>query len=453
MVSATTTPALTEARRARRLAALSCALAACAGCAGGAGSPDGGGADTGTDDTDTDDTDPDWVVWPNAESFANSDPWLPEHHAEIDQLRPRVLALNFVNARTMAEMEAQLEEMIEVVTESSCHHGCGDPEHMGSPPALVYELAYQVDLRDADPPDDWPYNNSTLYPREDPVQGVWGFDYGRLFSEEFADLYAVEDPDEPSHVLDLCELFDRGLVHEVWVYGDADVPDVSAAEILELKPYYDEDRVRIPGPLNRCAGNGCFDAEDAIPCDRTVRIAWFNNTRGPGCFLESLSHGFESTGAWNAAQIPYLSRYFVPFASYDLDTRYGLPFDSWYACDAPGCLSYPDATSVTWQIGDEGGSIDPYDPVCGNVHFMPNGTGHYDLVSPFDVETSCRHFRDGSGETELFTIERFAEFAELAPDCMGPFLVWWRQSFPGPEGEALDDDDQPMLSFWPFIYY
>lgn len=433
-----------------RYAVLAAVLAAWVGCADGAGQTDAGA----TDDAGTDsDTDTSWIVWPNDESFANSDPWLPEHHGEIDLLQPRVLALNFVNARTMAQMEAQLEEMIDVIAESSCHHGCGDPEHMGSPRALAYELAYAVDLRDQEPPEDWPYNNSTLYPREDPVEGYWGFDYERLFTEEFAELYGIEDPQDPGQVLDLCELFDRGLVHEVWVYGDADVPDVNAAEILELKPYYDEDRVRIPGPLNRCAGNGCFDAEDDIPCDRTVRVAWFNNTRGPGCFLESLSHGFESTGAWNPTLIPYLSRYFIPFSNHDLDVRYGLPFQSWYACDAPGCLSYPDATSVTWQIGDQGGTIDPYDPVCGNVHFMPNGTQHYDLVSPFAVETSCRHFRDGSGETEVFTSQQIEELADLAPDCMGPFLVWWRQSFPGRHTDALDDDDNPLLSFWPFIFY
>jgi hypothetical protein len=427
----------------------------CAGCSGGAGPSDAGTAgDADADDSGTTgdagaDAGPTLVVWPNAESFANSDPWLPEHHGEIDVLRPRVLALNFVNARTMEEMEAQLYEMIDVVAESSCHDGCTD----GSAPALEYELAYAVDLRDPVPPDGWPYNNSTLYPREDPAEGYWGFDYERLFTEELAALYGIADPDDPDHLLDLCELIDRGLVHEVWVYGDADVPDVSAAEILERKPYYDENRVRISDWMNRCAGNGCFDVEDDIPCDRAVRIAWFNNTRGPGCFLESLSHGFESTGAWNPEQIPYLSRYFIPLANYGLDDRYGVPFDSWYACDGPGCLSYPDATSVAWQIGDEGGTIDPYDPVCGNVHFMPNGTEHYDLTSPYTVETSCRHFRDGTGETDLFDSTIIDAYATLAPDCMGAFLVWWRQSFPGKGGDHLDDDGAPLLSFWPFIYY
>ncbi|MBI4699941.1 MAG: hypothetical protein HY744_02040 [Deltaproteobacteria bacterium] len=207
--------------------------------------------------------------------------------------------------------------------------------------------------------------------------------------------------------------------------------------------------------MHRCAGNGCFDVEDDIPCERTVRIAWFNNTRGPGCFLESLSHGFESIAAWNPKQIPYLARYFVPFANYGLDERHGLPFESWYACDyGAGCLDYPSETSVTYHVGGESGTIDPYDPVCGNVHFTPNGRGHYDLESPHTVLTTCRSFRRAEGEqAEPFDSSAWAAYKSLAPDCMGPWLVWWRQQFPGLGAAARDDDGAPMLSWWPFVYY
>jgi len=37
------------------------------------------------------------LVWPNAESAANSDPWLIAHHDRIRLMRPRVLAINFVH--------------------------------------------------------------------------------------------------------------------------------------------------------------------------------------------------------------------------------------------------------------------------------------------------------------------------------------------------------------------
>lgn len=390
-------------------------------------------------------------VWPNRVSRANSDPWLAEHHHEIRALRPRVLALNFVNARSMPAMADAMRDAAAAIREGSRFHGFDDP---GAPVALDLQIPYGVDLRDADPPPGWPYRNSTLYPREEPQEGYWGFDYERLFSDEFAALYGIEDPDAPGEVLDLCALFQRGLVHEVWIYGDADVPDASAAEILESKPRYDAERKRTAEPMNRCAGNGCFDEEDVVACGVTVRIAWFNNTRGVGCFLESLSHGIESTGN-DPATIPYLHDYFPALAGFDLDERYGLPLTSWYACPyGEPCLAYPTPTSVEYAVSDAvKGTIDPYDPVCGNVHFAPNGRQQYDLDGPSQVRTSCSRFRDGSGETTLYDKSQHAAYAGLAPDCMGQFTVWWRQNLPGLDNAAVDDDGLPMLSWWPFLYY
>jgi PKD repeat protein len=394
------------------------------------------------------------TVWPNEVSSANSDPWLAEHHAEIREMRPRVLAVNFVNRRSMEEMRAQLEGVADAIAEGTRSHGYADPD---APAFVRYELAHLADLRDPVPPLGWPYNNSTLYPRESPVDGYWGFDYERLFTPEYAARFGIRDPAAPGGPpLGLCEAIDRGLVHEVWLYADADVPDASAAEILSLKPFYDENRRRRNDvPMNRCAGNGCFDEEDVIPCSRTVRIAFFNNTRGPGCFLESLSHGFESMGTWNRDLIPYLSRHFTPFSGHDLDVRYGLPVQSWYGCPYnQDCLSYPGESSVRWDLGDgRTGLVDPYDPVCGNAHWPPNGRRHYDLDSPFPVRTSCRSFRDGTGATEVFTTADFAPYRTLAQDCMGPWIVWWWQSFPGLDNGAKDEAGQPMLNWWPFLFY
>ena len=41
-------------------------------------------------------------------------------------------------------------------------------------------------------PPDWAYNNSTLYPRESPQLGSWGFDYAQLFTSEFAELMGID---------------------------------------------------------------------------------------------------------------------------------------------------------------------------------------------------------------------------------------------------------------------
>lgn len=398
------------------------------------------------------------LVWPNEESSANSDSWLPEHHADITRMEPRVLALNFVNARTNEEMLEHFEEFSDVMAEASRYHGYADES---AEPFLVYDIAYDIDLTDDDPPEDWAYNNSTLYPREDPVDGYWGFDYEALFTDDFAELMGIGDPESPGEVLDLCTLVDRGLVNEVWIYGDADVPDVSAAEVLEMKPYYDADRNRLDEGLNRCAGNGCFDDEDEFPdhCTRSLRIAWFNNTRGQGCFMESLSHGFESMGAWNEDLLPSLSKDFRTFANHGLDERYDISHDSWYSCAyGETCLSYPTPDAVSWSIGGETGTIEDYDPVCGMVHFMPNGREHYDLYSEEPVESSCTHYGLNDGESgedavETFSVEVFDAYWDLAPDCMGPFLVWWRQNFPGYGNPAVDDQGDPILNWWVYLYY
>ena len=212
--------------------------------------------------------------------------------------------------------------------------------------------------------------------------------------------------------------------------------------------------------MNRCAGNGCFDEEDEIPpsCTSTVRISWFNNTRGPGCFLENFSHALESMGAGNPQLVPTLSRDFVRFALFDLDSRYDLPFDSWYQCPyGDTCLAYLSTTSVAYDVSGLTGTIDPYDPVCGNVHFIPNGRSHYDLDNPNPVLTTCEGFGLGedAGADMLrpFMSSSFEPYVPLASDCMGPFLVYWMQSFPGHGSPARDPEGRPILSWWPYLFY
>lgn len=399
------------------------------------------------------------LVWPNIQSSANSDRWLVEHHDEILQIRPKVMLLNFVNSKTNDQMLIHAQKVVDAMKEASRWHGYKENR---SCPFLFYQLSYAIDLRDNPPPPDWHYRNSTLYPRENPQTGLWGFDYETLFTTEFSSHYGVVNPDAPDKFLDLCELFSRGYVNEVWIYMDADVPDAGAAEILELKPYYDENFVRIMSrEMNRCAGNGCFDVDDEIPthCTNTIRIAAFNNTRGAGCFLESLSHGFESIGAWNPDILPYLSKNFIPFANYRLNERYGIPFDSWYSCPYDTtCYYFPSETSIEYNINGQTGTIDPYDPVCGNVHFPPNARKHYDLESPYTVQTTCEGFGLGegvNGKDKLypFTSQNFTQYWGLAPDCMGPFLIWWRQNFPSRGGIVKDVDGKLMKNWWPFIYY
>ena len=407
---------------------------------------------------------PTMVEWPNAESKANSDPWIAQNHDRITRMSPKALALNFVNGRSNADMNGLFSTIMSGLSEGSRYHGYSDAS---ATPFLSYSIAKSVNLTDAMPPASWPYINSTRYPRRSPSVGAyWRFDYGALFSQQYANYYAIPDPNNPSHNLTLCELLDRGIIHEVWVYGSGDrlteasPEDVNAAEVLEYKPRYTEANTRIEGSFNPCAGNGCFDEADlpaVSACGRTVRINWVNNTRGPGCSLHSLGHGFEAMAS--TAIVPYLDNAFRHFANFDLQTRFATPFVSWYAMGSePDGFTFTSSNSLTWRANGSSGSIAAYNQGCGSVHFAPNFRRHYDSVNDFGVLSTCEHYglRDGVGGSdaqELYTRAKADRYESSYPDCEGGWQVYWRQSFPGFGNRARDTTGAAMKNWWPFLYY
>jgi hypothetical protein len=411
-------------------------------------------------------------VWPNAYSKANSDAWLMVHHDEIAELRPRVIALNFANPATPTMANDLLNAIIGAFSEASRAQGYRDAQ---AKPQLLYQLVKLVDLRDGvggrpAPPSGYPYDNSTLYPatgnrpltydaQNPPAFG--SFDYASLFSSAFAPWYGYPNPDDPGQYLDLCTLVDRGEVHELWVVASGDKPDAGAAEVLETKPNYTATGNRVDASAERCAGNGCFDAN--VPfCGRSLRIGLVNYNRGPGCYVESLSHGLES--AMNHRVAPGVSEWFARFAGFDLDQRYSLPFSSWYGLGCPTlpltpCLSYPTPTSARIVEPDLNLTLDPFDAVCGNVHYPPNGQSDYDINNPAVVESSCSDFGRHSGANGADAVSQVTSdlwmlpYGTLAGDCDGPFLVWWWQNMPSYQSLKTFDDGRPMKSVWPFLYY
>jgi hypothetical protein len=416
-----------------------------AACGGGSGSMDGGGQP---------DLAPPPLVWPNAESAANSDPWIVAHHQELREMHPRVLALNFVNGRTNADMEALIGQIFAGLKEGSRYHGYTDP---AAPPFLIYEIAKSVDLTDHPPPANYQFHNSTLYPRKSASStDYWHFDYAALFNQQFADYYGFVDPQDASHYLTLCELFERGVIHELWIYGDADVPDVNAAEVLENKQMYDAQGNALAGQFDPCAGNGCFDQNDIPACKVSLRIPWVNNTRGPGCLIHSIGHGFEGM---SRMAIPTLTREFAHFGNFDFQARLGVQFNSWYAlCTGNNCLTYSSPNSVAYAGNGLTGSIAQLDQGCGNVHFPPNARDGYDDQNPFGVLSTCEHYGLGGGaqgtdQQELYTDAKSQMYDALAPDCEGGWQVYWRQSFPGRDNPARNPDGTPIKSWWPYEFY
>jgi hypothetical protein len=417
------------------------------------------------------------TVWPNQFSKAASDPWLAVHHDEIQTVKPNVLVVDFVNVSNPTQDQALINQLFAAYREASRMQGFKNPSQASQ---LQYQLAKFVDLRDGvggrpPPPPGYPYQNSTLYPTSAALGGREPgalVDYAAFYGQTFAALYGYPDPAQPGRFLTLCELADRGIVHELWVVGSGDVPDAGMAEVLESKQRYSTFGSKLAGTFNRCAGNGCFRAEVPV-CGRSLRIGLVNYNRGPGCYLESLGHGMES--AMGQDIFPPVQKWFVPFAGFDLDTRWNLPFTSLYAvdCATPGsCLTYPSTTSIRIDFFGSIFTRNPWDAICGNVHLAPNAHAQYDLCGgAFNpdgscnlaqssvVSTSCTGYgrHGGAGGADLkqnvSSSAWMTPYGALAGDCQGAFLVWWHQNMPMFGSGQTFASGEKMKSVWPYLYY
>jgi len=401
-----------------------------------------------------------FTTWPNASSSINGDAWLRAHHAEVTSLQPRLLVVNFANVSNATSVNNLITKIINGFAQGSRPRGYADA---GATERMRYNLAKPViDLRNGfngNPaaPAGWPYQNSTLMPRESPQQGSWGFNYAELFSTTFAQYYGYEVAGSPGTYHTLCELIDTGKIHELWIVSSGDVPDVSVAEVLEKKQRYTATGNLIPGSFDRCAGNGCFDT-DVPTCARSVKIGFVNYNRGPGCYLHSQGHGMETIGRTSTA-VPALAKWFVPFGGFDFNTRYGLPFSSLYAASCTGltCFSYPTSSSAVFKSGSTTYNVPLYEPVCGNVHFPPNARDDYDHINSAQVLSSCQDFgrHSGPGGADAKTLVNNSTWALYSTydDCSGPFLVWWMQNMPQSGSGQTYADGSPMPGFWPFMFY
>jgi hypothetical protein len=150
--------------------------------------------------------------------------------------------------------------------------------------------------------------------------------------------------------------------------------------------------------------------------------------------------------------------YFDEFAGFDLNTRWGLPFSKFYWYGGSDHNDYPQPDRLDWYKGASSGTVNNYYVIGGNVHFMPTGRSHYDLNNTQTVYSTIEHYRlfDGPGgqdQQELWNRTRFTPYYSVAPDCMGPWLVYWRMNMPGLNNPCLDNSGQPMKNWWVFLFY
>ena len=398
------------------------------------------------------------LIWPNAQSSKNSDPWLALHHNEIQELHPRFLVINFANNRKIADVQARFQTQKDWMKEGSRYHGYSDPN---AKPFLIYELAKFVDLSDLNPSDS-PNPNSTKMPRR-PKNGGNDLDYSQLFSQKYADYYGFADPDKPGHNLTMCELFAKGIVNDIFLVVNKTAPDDQMPEILEYKQEYtNKDEIR-PGKFDQYAGNGFFDAAD-IPavnaCGRSVRIGFLEMTGVLGNSMQVNAHNYEHIGT---RAVLHFDEMFKPFANFDLNTRYNTSFSDWYGqCSKSDntCISYPDQNSVTFSDNGVMRTVSPFNQGCGNGHFPPNGRSNYDQTNAFTVLSSCEHYgmHDGPGGKDIqtpydvHTLDRWKDKYGVSA-VGGAWYMYWFQSWPGVNNQAKMPDGTPMKNWWIYLYY
>ena len=384
----------------------------------------------------------DHEVWPNSESHANSDAWLVNHHEEIRQMRPRVLLLDFLENGSEAQVREKAEQVIEALAEGSRFHRLENPD---APAFLQYQISRVVSL-----PGQAPRSN-----------GAWG--YAQLMTgAAFAEKVGFADPIS-GQILTVCEQFERGYIHEVWVAENPSDPE-KLYEFKARSQCYDVDSHKADGDFDSCAGNGCII--ESFDCGVTVRLAEINVDRGPGCATHAYGHGIENQVLRD--QIPYFTDNAERFFNFNLPSRYDIPISNFYSCPyndgSPLCLEYPESGRIeSGPALPDSLSFGPlsFGDGCGNTHFAPHSRFHYDFESGSvgSALATCRSYGlgDDSGldPTERISYESYRAYNEdpRFTDCGGGWQLFLRQNMPGLDNQARDVDGGKMKNWWPFLFY
>jgi hypothetical protein len=382
--------------------------------------------------------------WPIPGHSANSDPWLAQHHDAITVMKPQVLVLNFANVYSMATVMQTAQNQVDALAEGSSPHGSATP-------FLQYQIFKVVDLTDHPVPPGWSNPSSTLLP----TTSTGDFDSTALFTSQFTDLYAVPDPSQPSRSLSLCEMFEKGIINEVWI-AEGEGMGRRAPLNVERKQAYDDTGAPIAGMFLPCVGGGgCLDD---ILCGVTVKMAHLDPRAGTGCDLEVRGWGIDSM--WDA--LPAVAADAHAFLNEDFDTRFHVKFTGWGdICDQGGhpCVTYPGPTSATGMYADGSTwSIMPLLQGCGSSQFPPNATFRGDFANPAPVDARCEDFglghgTNGSDVYAAYTADTVSGAAAQFPDCGGGWQIYWRQNMPGPGNHAHAPDGHPLKNWWPFLFY
>ncbi len=429
-------------------------------------------------------------VWPNACSQANSDPWLYQHHDQIVQERPVALLLDFVDSFHTYEnvsapkgydidtiVQPLIQKHIDAFEVASTYHGYNDGT---APPFKTYSVIKVVDARDTAGDTGGATVNSSLLPLNSNGTSV---DYSQFATQTWTDRIGIPDPANPGTNLSICQLFEKGIINEVWGMV-ADPATAKFDESAETKQAYDATNTPIAGKL-LAVSNG-QSITKAVPCTVSTRFYDFNPTRGPGCHLHANGHAWERY--ITAGALPAFAKVASTFFNFDFKTRFNAPFTSFYdVCPytTAVCIDwqtpFPSTAAISGPSSSQTFSFSPLTAGCGNVHFPPNATTQYTTLDQgYDIPqtpatapvadqtmSSCEHYglHDGTGGADMTTPYSNGLAAEkykaalgtnasmVATDCGGPQPTYIFASMPGLGNKATASDGTPMKNWWVYEFY
>jgi hypothetical protein len=383
------------------------------------------------------------TAWPVAGHSANSDPWLVDHNQVITSMSPAVLILNFDANESSTATEQYAAQVVTALGAGSIYHGYSNPT---ATPFLNYQIAKVVDLTSVPPP----------LTATSPLT----IDVTALFTDTtFAPHYGYSDG--ASGYLSLCQLFEQGVINEVWIQDGGDAQTTPRAPLYaERKQVYDDEGHAITGAFESCLGGStsCLN----VSCGVTVRIAHLDPapSGGPGCDLWVRGWGIDSM--WSV--LPSFATDANAFLNEDFNTRFGVSFTGWpEICggNAP-CIRYLSPTIATNAPSlSTTFTFDPFLQGCGNSLYPSNGTSSGDFENSYAVESRCEHFglRDGAKGQDTYLPYSSSVVSALDQtytgnsQCPAGWQVYWRQSMPGYQNHATATDGAPMKNWWPILFY
>jgi hypothetical protein len=418
-------------------------------------------------------------VWPDdAGHTANSDPWIAQNHDKIRLMQPQVLLLDFANEFVTEDggtveagydlqtiVQPLIDEHVEAFKVASQYQGYKNPS---APAFLQYRVVKTVDLRDQS----GSVNSSTL-PTSSNSSGVVGVDYGQLNGVAFANLIGIEDTDHPGTYLTLCQLFEKGIINEVWGMAadplhEGDPPTVKFASFVETKQAYDVNNV--PTGQQVCTsilGDPCI--AETLTCSVSVRFFDFNPGRGAGCHL--FASGLQWPQYVTTGVLPALQEVAQTFFNFDFVQRFQAPFASFFGpcpedTDGGTCIDWttpaggPFTGAVSGPLASQSFSFSPLTAGCGNVVFPPNATAYSVQAGDLPVLSSCENYglhngSDGGDRTTPYTNARIDRLSppNRVSDCGGAQPAYLLESMPGLGTSATAADGTSMKNWWVYLFY